>query len=43
LSNSIAEVEEITSWMLRREIQVLGVIGSLNSVIEVTLAELEFV
>jgi hypothetical protein len=29
--------------MLRREIQVLGVIGSLNSVIEVTLAKLEFI
>jgi hypothetical protein len=43
LQDSIAEVEEISSRMLRREMQVLGVMGSLDSEKEVALAEPEFV
>jgi hypothetical protein len=43
LSDSIAEVEEISSYILRREMQVLGVMGSLDSETKVTLAEPEFV
>jgi len=43
LQDSIAQVEEVSSRMLRREMQVLGVMESLDSGQEVALAEPEFV
>jgi hypothetical protein len=43
LQDSIAAVEETSSRMLRREMQVLGVMGSLDNATEVALAEPEFV
>jgi hypothetical protein len=42
LQDSIAQVEEVSSRMLRREMQVLGVMGSLDNEQEVALAEPEF-
>ena len=43
LQDELAELEETSNRMLRREMQVLGVMGSLDSEREVVLAEPEFV